>query len=343
MARARHRRKSKHKGIFIGVLLCIIACFVAIFFLLPEETKENMIKQTPKLKIVDLDSKTRPFAVMIDNSDAAFPNHTGLQDAFITYEIITEGGISRIMALFKDQTTDLIGPVRSSRHYFLDYALENDAIYAHFGWSDRARDDISSLAIDNLNGITNATKAYWRDSNFVAPHNVYTKISNLQEVSEEKEYQLKTDDDLLLNYSVKEISLAKKTDVKVANQVSIDYSTYHNTSYTYDPTAKVYLRKMNGQPHTDYATKKQYSVKNIIVTKIKNNAFDDYGRQDLENIGEGDGYFITDGYAIPIQWKKTSRRAKTQYVDMTGKEIVVNDGNTAIQIQPIDQEVNITE
>ena len=40
-------------------------------------------------------------------------------------------------ALFKSENVDVVGPVRSARHYFLDYALENDAIYVHFGWSPK--------------------------------------------------------------------------------------------------------------------------------------------------------------------------------------------------------------
>ena len=65
--------------------------------------------------------------------------HAGLQDAYITYEILAEGGITRLMALFKDKDTAKIGSVRSARPYYLDYALENDAIYVHYGWSDQAK------------------------------------------------------------------------------------------------------------------------------------------------------------------------------------------------------------
>ena len=82
---------------------------------------------------------------MINNLNEARPYQSGLQDAYIVYEMIVEGGITRMMALFKDQNTSRIGPVRSSRHYYLDYALENDAIYVHFGWSPQAQTDISRL------------------------------------------------------------------------------------------------------------------------------------------------------------------------------------------------------
>ena len=116
--------------------------------------EQNM---TDKDKVDD-----RPVAVMINNNHVAWP-HAGLNDAYLAYEILAEGGITRIMALFKDKDTEKIGSVRSARPYYLDYALENDAIYVHYGWSDKAKSDISSLGVDNINGLT-ASSVFWRDS-----------------------------------------------------------------------------------------------------------------------------------------------------------------------------------
>ena len=110
-----------------------------------EQTKEP----EKQLKIVNLKSKTRPYAVMINNNHAAWPQ-AGIQDAYIVYEMLVEGGFTRFLAVYKDKELDRIGTVRSSRHYFLDYALENDAIYVHFGWSPQAQSDIKSL-----NGLSN--------------------------------------------------------------------------------------------------------------------------------------------------------------------------------------------
>lgn len=345
MAKKRkHAKKSNGKKIGVILFLAIlIGGGIYLYFDKDVQEKVKEVVNTPKLKIVDESSKTRPFAVMIDTSDAGRMNHTGLQDAFLTYEVITEGGITRMMALFKDQETSEIGPVRSSRHYFLDYAMENDAIYSHFGWSDRAKGDIEVLDINNLNGITNAANAYWRDENLYAPHNVYTSIEKLKESAKNKDYQMNTDSGLLLNYSVKELSLEAKESSVLANFVQIPYSYYHTTSYAYNKEEKVYYRSINEEAHIDRLTGKQYHVKNIIIAKVDNYSFDDYGRQDLENIGTGDGYFITNGYAIPIKWTKNSRSEKTKYTYLDGTEIKVNDGNTAIQIEPLDENPTMSE
>ena len=90
-----------------------------------EIKKDTTPQEEKKVEIFQGDS--RPIAVMIDNVGVARPQ-AGLNDAYIVYEIIVEGNQTRLMALFKDKDISKIGPIRSSRHYFLDYALENDAI-----------------------------------------------------------------------------------------------------------------------------------------------------------------------------------------------------------------------
>lgn len=341
----RRRRKKRIRKLM--VLLCaLVVIGVSVWYFLPEDLKGKFgFKVTlptieKKLKIVDQDSNERPIAVMIDNQSMALP-HAGLQDAYIVYEIVAEGGITRLMAVFKDRDTTLIGPVRSSRHYYLDYAMENDAIYAHYGWSERARKNIGALDINNLNGITNALDAYWRDKNRYAPHNVFTSIEKLKSEAAKKGYKMTSSEDLLLNYNVDEVNLSEKEGAGVANNVTIRYSNYQTTSYVYDSENKVYLRSTNGEAHKDAVTGKQYTAKNIIVAQIGNRAFDNYGRQDLDNIGTGNGYYIANGYAIPITWSKDYRESQTIYKDTAGNEIEVNDGNTFIQIQPLNQTLTI--
>lgn len=340
MARKRRMKKRKKFLIFILFLLLIFGGVFTYFYFFKEKNIIAKVKPIVKsLKIVDVNSLSRPIAVMIDNQDDAWP-HAGLQDAYLSYEIIVEGGLTRIMAIFKDQDTDLIGPVRSSRHYFLDYAMENDAIYAHYGWSPQARKDISSYKINNLNGLY--SDAFWRDNELYAPHNAFTNIKSILKASKDADYIRNTDTELLLNYSIDNINLDRKEGTILANNISIDYSYYHNTSYVYDADRKLYMRIMNNIDHVDKITGKQYTVKNIIVVKVDNFSMDDSGRQDIDNLGTGEGYYITNGQAVPIVWSKESRDIQTVYSYKNGKEIKVNDGNTFIHMMPFNQELLIT-
>lgn len=304
------------------------------------QTDQN---ENKKLKIVDENSKSRPYAVMINNISVARPLQSGLQDAYLMYEIIVEGGITRYMALFMDQNTTRIGSIRSARHYFLDYALENDAIYVHHGQSPQAQSDFSTLGVDRI--VVDNSKTGWRDKslNVASEHTLFTSIEKLNNGLGSK--RTTRNNNLLLNYSVDEINMANLDGAKVATSVSIPYSNSNVTSYTYDAENGYYLRSVNGKAHTDYVTKKQYHFKNIITYQVKNTTLNDgenKGRQNIENVGSGTGYYISDGYSVPIKWVKESRKSQTKYYYMNGEELKVNDGNTFIQIQPLGQKLSIS-
>ena len=170
-----------------------------------EESQNNEEEEQPeevkKLKIVDEDSKSRPYAVMINNNHDAWPQ-CGLQDAYIVYEIIAEGGISRMMALYKDTFPEKIGSVRSARHYFIDYAEENDAIFVHWGGSPQAYSRLNSIA--HLDGIALEGTVFFRDRtlNRDYEHTGFTSMENVKEYAQKQGYTRNTDKDLLLNYSV---------------------------------------------------------------------------------------------------------------------------------------------
>ena len=191
---------------------------------------------------------------------------------------------------------------------------------------------------DNINGLYD--DAFWRDNpmNLAYEHTAYTSMDKIMKVAKNKGYRLTSEKDLLLNYSADEVSIENEESSLKADNVSIRYSNVVTTSYKYNPTDKLYYRSVNGSVQKDYVTKKQYTTKNIIISYVDNGNIsnDNKGRQELNNIGTGKGYYITDGYSIPITWTKTSRNEQTVYKKLNGEEITVNDGNTFIQIAPKD-------
>lgn len=347
----------KKNGTKILVILLILIIIVAGAVLAIKVLKKDEGKQVngegkqgessqvepKKIQIVDENSKSRPYAVMINNNHAAWPQ-CGIQDAYIVYEIIAEGGITRMMAIYKDQDTAKIGSIRSARHYFLDYANENDAIFVHWGASPQAYSRLTSM--DSMDGIALENIVFFRDKtlNRDYEHTGFTSMENVKEYAESKGYTRDTNKDLLLNYSADEIDMAKLEGAEPATSIEIEYSYYHTTSYEYDEENKVYKRSMSNKPNVDLETGEQYTAKNIIVYQVRNytlNDGDGKGRQELENIGSGSGYLITGGYVVPITWEKTSHNEQTVYKYTNGEEIKVNDGNTFIQICPTDSEITI--
>lgn len=355
MARKRRVKKKKIIGIII-LLLFIFGLGFGTYKIFTNKKESNDPKknnsepvvkeEVKKLKIVDEDSNSRNIAVMYNNISTVWDYQSGLQDAYIVYEIIVEGGYTRLMAIFKDATTERIGSVRSSRPYYLDYALENDANYIHFGGSTQAYSEIKSLGINNIDGMKYSA-GFWRDKSLklASEHTAFTSMERIQKGLKKYGYRTTTKVDLLLNYSVDEVDISSMEGAIKADTVYINYSSSRSTTFEYDINKKVYLRSQGTSKatyeHIDYVTKERYSAKNIITYQVPNYSVDKYGRQALNNIGGGSGYYITNGYAVPITWEKKSRNSQTVYRYLNGKEIDVNDGNTYIQIQPSNKTLTI--
>ena len=282
----------------------------------------------------------RPIAVMIDNHSGAWPQ-AGLNQAYMVYEIIVEGGETRLMALFKGVDVDKIGPVRSARHYFLDYAMENDAIYTHFGESPQADNDIKRYSIDEIDGIAEDGTTFWRVKDKAAPHNAVTSMEKLKQSAKNKKYQMTSNKESVLNYTTDEVNLENG---QSAITVTIPHSQLQTVRYEYDEENKVYKRYARNKAQTDWDTGDAITTKNIIITFCDNYTLTDTenkGRQGLKNIGTFDGYYITNGRAIKIKCIKSARDEQTIYQTLDGNEIEVNDGNTFVNICPISADVTI--
>lgn len=281
----------------------------------------------------------RTIAVVIDNVGSAVPQ-TGLNDAMIVYEAIVEGGLTRFMAVFKDTKMENIGPARSARPYFIDYALENDSIFIHYGGSPKALGEVKSLGINNVNGIEVSNKIFWRTNKKTAPHNAIVSVEEAKKYIEQRGYRTITNERNVLKYSTDEVNLENGM---VANTVNIPYSS-SKVKFVYDAETKRYSRYVGNTLQKDWITGEALTTKNIIVTFANNYTTDEengYGRQAIQNIGNLDGYYITDGKAVKIKCKKTSRAGRTVYQDLNGNEIDVNDGNTYIQIVSLNMNVTI--
>lgn len=331
----------KKKNLIFCLMLCIFLCAGCGDKNIQVKYDEKGNEVTPKVeekkvKIVDTTSNARPIAVMINTHKDARPQ-SGLANAYIIYELMVEGGITRMMALFtQDADASKIGSVRSSRHNYIDYAMENDAVYIHWGGSPQAYDDLKSLKIDRIDGMVYGSKYFVTDKTLKRSieHTRFTSTDSLKQGISDLKLRTTTDKGWLLNYTTDTVDLSTKDGSKAANDITIKYSNYQTVAYKYNSDEQVYYRYMSGEKHTDLVTGEHYKFKNIIAYSVKYNTLDKKGHQDLQNIGSGEGVYITNGYSIPIKWTKKDRASKTVYTYLDGKEIDVSDGNTFIQIYP---------
>ncbi|MGN1329921.1 MAG: DUF3048 domain-containing protein [Clostridia bacterium] len=361
-----HEPREGKKGIKILLGLVLIAIigvgtFLGWKYMSSNKTIEvstpNTTNTTPEEippepeKIVQIyQGDERPIACMIDNHSDAWPQFS-INKAYAVYEIIVEGGETRLMAVFKGVEADQVGPMRSSRHYFLDYALENDAIYAHIGWSPQAQKDISTLGVNNINGLEYDTgrawkegDVFWRLSSRYAPHNSICNLATIKTAADSKGYRVTSTQESVLNYVTDEVTLEDKADAIAATNITIPFSTLQSVNFKYDETTQRYTRYARTKLQTDATDDSSITTKNIIITKAENYTLSDgenKGRQGLKNIGTSEGYYITNGKAIPITATKSSRSSQTVYTDSEGNEINVNDGNTFFEICPLTATITI--
>lgn len=271
-----------------------------------------------------------PVAVMYSNIKDAMPQ-SSISYADIVMESLVEGGITRLCAIFENKP-DLvkIGPVRSCRLYYLTFAKEFEAAYVHFGYSDIAEKYLKMPKMHAIDGMTSS--GFYRSTDRVAPHNAYTSWSAIMENVASKGYpetypdgykpplKFNTDDDNEIDFSTSPIALP-------ANKVVPGYP-YNKPWFEYNENEKLYYRYQFGGAQVDKETGEQLAFKNILIKFVEGEYID--GTPAYLESDAGMGYYITNGYAVPITWWKLDETGQGHYYDAAGEELTINQGKTFI-------------
>jgi hypothetical protein len=259
---------------------------------------------------------------MIENSLDARPQ-SGLSQAGVVFEAIAEGGITRFLALFQDQAPDNLGPIRSARPYYVQWAMGFDAAYAHVGGSPEALNDIKAWGAKDLDQFANGG-AYHRISQRAAPHNVYTSLTALNQLEAAKGYgAAKFEGFTRKKAAPSKQPAARKIDVSVSGPL-------YNSHYDYNPATNSYERSEAGAAHIDSNTNKPLSP-TVVITLVMpyGLAADDHHSQ-YGTIGSGQGYVFQDGTVTAITWTKADIKSQFKFTDAAGKTVRLNPGQTWI-------------
>lgn len=276
----------------------------------------------------------RPVAVMINNLKEALPSSSTKQ-ADIIYECMVEGGITRIMPIFSSyEGIEKIGSIRSARHYYINIANEYDAIYVHYGQSKPAKEMLDNKAINNINGMT-YDAGFYRDSARVAPHNAYSTgeriVKGIEDMGYSADYSESHEQVFSFNEEEKELETSQ-----TANTIHVNFSSYSKPYFIYDETKKLYDRYEYDAPQIDELEEEGDNVLNFKNVIIQISAYEcinpENDLQELTQVGEGNGYYCTNGKSIPITWKKSSKNSITKYYTEDGEELLLNPGKTWISI-----------
>lgn len=292
-------------------------------------------------------SGQRPFAVMLNNLSKALPQ-LGVSQADVIYEIVAEGGITRMLALFQDiEGVGDLGSVRSARDYYVSLACGHDAIYVHAGGSPQAYDALQGWGmsyIDFVNGPYG--DMCWRDPE-------RRKTAGL-------EHSLLTSSEKILDQLPKRIQREHDQDFQVgwtfsqdppaggepADTVTVPFSTYKTGIFTYDPDSGLYMIRQHinskDMDYVDGNTGQQVGVRNVLVlyTDVDLIRGDSAGRMSVRTTGTGEGLLIRDGRLYPITWQRDSRNDCLSFLDRSGAPVDLGVGTSYINLVDTSAAVN---
>ena len=309
-------------------------------------SQEVIIKKKPKpttkaspLTGVEVDPAIadRPiYSVVIENHPNARPQ-SSLSEAGVVYEALAEGGITRFQAFFLDNQPKEIGPVRSLRTYFVDWALEFNAPVAHVGGNADALDLVGPLKMKDMNQFVHSG-SFYRTRDRFAPHNVYTTSERMSELMKRLGYDKPAD----FKPNARKKDEGTKTPLKPTINIDYSYNGYQ-VDYNYDSSCNCYLRNMAGAPHIERTTSQQIKVKNVVVQYMPTSyGTTRIGEQTvmMGTPGSGKAVVFRDGGAVEGTWTKTRNNERTKLLDAAGKEIPLNKGNTWFSIVPTTKTVS---
>jgi hypothetical protein len=279
----------------------------------------------------------RPVAVMFDNHPAAYPQ-VGLAQASVVFEALAEFGITRYMGIYAEGITpelNSIGPVRSARAYYVEWAKGLRATYVHAGGSPDglllAETSIELVNMDALRGNTRG--AFIRSSDRAAPHNLFTNSAAITEFTAAQDQA--TPD-------LSEIGFLFKADAPEAERPAAQSLSYYfiyrdaYVAWAYRPATNDYVYFRQQRPHVDGQTGEQLRFKNVVILEVPERPVpgDAKGRIEQQVVGEGPARIFRDGQMIEATWRKPAGFAQLQLYTNDGAEAELNAGTVWIAAIP---------
>lgn len=283
----------------------------------------------------------RATAIAINNLVDALPQY-GVSQADMLYEIETEGGITRMLAIFSDFTdVGSIGPVRSNRSFFNNVAVSYDAPVIHCGgspgglngWYDSSGDVISNW--EHINEQFNGSY-FFRDKNrlsqgYAMEHTLFTNgeliPKGLEAKGYNKTYEEGTDYGLTFD---EEVDLAGDA----ANTVTVTFRGGKTSSMTYDEASGLYQMSQYGSAYNDAGNGQRMSFRNVLVLYAEQWQINDgqYYRSYYDLIGSGKGHLAIGGKIVPINWERPTLRDHFSYTLEDGTPVTLGVGHSYVGI-----------
>jgi hypothetical protein len=279
----------------------------------------------------------RVLGVVVENQEDARPQ-TGLDRASVVYEALAEGGITRFLALYAGEVPEMVGPVRSARHYYVNWAHEHNAPLLHIGASPQGYDALAATKTASLDGIR-GDPGFWRSPSRPPPHNLYTNLADAKAILESRQIAPAG------SFGGLEFKqAAARRDGATVSHAKIKYGSWNYIAeWRYDPYWNDYVRWMDGAPHVDAGSGEQIRATNVLLLSMESwpIPYDREGRLEFAQVGSGQLVALMDGVAVEGTWTKATLDGITAYRDASGAALRLNAGPTWIQIVPLEGTVSL--
>lgn len=290
----------------------------------------------------------RPIAVMIPNNRPAMPQY-GLSRAGIIYEAPVEGRITRLMAVVEDfDDLERIGPVRSSRDYYVYMAMGYEAIYCNWGLAVPYVEELInrpnyynvSAAVEGIHNPADEAFARVSRPGYSLEFTGYLMIDGLFDAVERLEYDWNYDDAYVppflfaadgvrAEYEENETATMIYPGGKEGSNAS-GYGTYH-PYFEYHEDDHLYYRYQDGKEQIDELDGSQLTFSNVVLMYCHGEVRDDHDYLAFDVHGENKAIVFTNGKVIKGKWKRLDGDfAPPKFYDEAGEEIVFNQGKTWI-------------
>ena len=300
----------------------------------PEPTPVLFPAPLDGVPVAEALAKRHVIAVMIDDLYAARPQ-SGLSRASVVWQAPAEGGIPRYMALFQEGDAPSVGPVRSSRLYFISWASEWHSVYVHAGGSPQALALLNSskgkgAVVYNADQFRWGNSYLWRINTRSAPHNVYTDGKNLRKLAKAVGAKpAETVPEPVWRFAADAPLEARP----VGGSIVVPYA-WNKISYKYDRVKNRYLRTVSVEgKQVDAGTKERIAPKNVVVMMVPFVPLGDHkNRLDGLVTGSGPAYIFTNGMLTKGTWVKKNFTSPTRFLDKAGNPVTLTIGQTFVQV-----------
>ncbi|MBE2272363.1 MAG: DUF3048 domain-containing protein [Anaerolinea sp.] len=284
----------------------------------------------------------RNLIVKISNYPPLVRPQSGINQADVVYEYEVEGGVTRFAAIYRNNTPDHVGPVRSGRLVDLELVPMYQALFAYSGASEPVQnmlmDQEWALQIISPSIGDNCEEAgfcRFPQDGIPFEHTLYLDTNVL--------YDRATRRGVNTGYRARGFAFSEilSPGGNPATDVFVDYYGQTDARWQYREDSNTYVRYTDSAPHFDAADGEQLWADNLIIIEVPHeerpDLFEPESRSASHQINlwdTGRAYLFRDGVYYDCYWRRRDREpgSALEIIFGDGTPVMMSPGRTWVMI-----------